>query len=245
MSTQELAGQRALVTGATSGIGRAIARSLAAEGAEVVVTGRRAELGAETVSLIESEGGRATFVPADLGELADLERLTGEAGDIGILINNAGFYPMVPTVALTPAEYQRMYDVNLRSAYFLTATLAPRMSMGSAIVNVSSTGAQVGMTVAAGYSGTKAALESMTRSWAVEFGPAGVRVNAVCAGMIRTDKLLEMLPEEGMQQASAPWPLGRPGTPEEIAEVALFLASPRASFVTGAVVVADGGQIIS
>ncbi|MEV6412931.1 SDR family oxidoreductase [Kribbella sp. NPDC051718] len=245
MSTQELAGQRALVTGATSRIGRAIARSLAAAGAEVVVTGRRAELGAETVGLIESDGGRATFVPADLGELDDLERLTSEAGDIGILVNNAGFYPMVPTVALTAAEYQRVYDVNLRSAYFLTAAIAPRMGLGSAIVNVSSTGAQIGMAIAAGYSGSKAALESMTRSWAVEFGPAGVRVNAVCAGMIRTDKLLEILPEEGMQQVSAPWPLGRPGTPEEIAEVALFLASPRASYVTGAVVVADGGQIIS
>jgi NAD(P)-dependent dehydrogenase (short-subunit alcohol dehydrogenase family) len=245
MSTQELAGQRALVTGATSGIGRAIARSLAAAGAEVVVTGRRAELGAETVELIDADGGRATFVPADLGELDDLERLTEKAGEVGILVNNAGFYPMVPTAALTAAEYQRMYDVNLRSAYFLTAALAPRMSAGSAIVNISSTGAQIGMAIAAGYSGSKAALESMTRSWAVEFGPAGIRVNAVCAGMIKTGKLLELIPEEGMQQVSTPWPLGRPGLPEEIAEVALFLASPRASYVTGAVVVADGGQTIS
>ncbi|MDX6264797.1 MAG: hypothetical protein QOH84_6485 [Kribbellaceae bacterium] len=245
MSTQELYGQKALVTGATSGIGRAIARSLAAAGAEVVVTGRRAELGAETVQQIEADGGRATFVPADLGELDDLERLAETVGDIGILINNAGFYPMVPTVALTAEEFGRVYDVNLRSAYFLTAAIAPRMSTGSAIVNVSSTGAQIGMAIAAGYSGSKAALESMTRSWAVEFGPAGIRVNAVCAGMIKTGKLLEIFPEEGMQQVSAPWPLGRPGLPEEIAEVALFLASPRASYVTGAVVVADGGQTIS
>ncbi|MDX6284326.1 MAG: hypothetical protein QOH03_5397 [Kribbellaceae bacterium] len=245
MSTQELSGQKALVTGATSGIGRAIACSLAAAGAEVVVTGRRAELGAETVALIEADGGRATFVAADLGELDQVERLAREAGDVGILVNNAGFYPMVPTTALSAAEYQSVYDVNLRSAYFLTAALAPRMSAGSAIVNVSSTGAQIGMAIAAGYSGSKAALESMTRSWAVEFGPAGIRVNAVCAGMIKTDKLLELVPEEGMQQVSAPWPLGRPGLPEEIAEVALFLASPRASYVTGAVVVADGGQTIS
>ena len=245
MSTQELSGQRALVTGATSGIGRAIARSLAAAGAEVVVTGRRAELGAETVELIEADGGRATFVPADLGELDELERLVREAGEVEILINNAGFYPMVPTAALTAEEYQRVYDVNLRSAYFLTAAIAPRMSAGSAIVNTSSTGAQIGMPIAAGYGGSKAALESMTRSWAVEFGPAGIRVNAVCAGMIRTDKMLEILPEEGLQQVSAGWPLGRPGTPEEIAEVTLFLASPRASFVTGAVVTADGGMSIS
>jgi NAD(P)-dependent dehydrogenase (short-subunit alcohol dehydrogenase family) len=245
MTTQELSGQKALVTGATSGIGRAIARSLAAAGAEIVVTGRRAELGAETVKLIEADGGRATFVPADLGELGEVERLAREAGDVGILVNNAGFYPMVPTTALSAVEYQSMYDVNLRSAYFLTAAIAPRMVPGSAIVNISSTGAQIGMAIAAGYSGTKAALESMTRSWAVEFGPAGIRVNAVCAGMIRTDKLLEILPEEGLQQVSVPWPLGRPGTPEEIAEVALFLASPRASYVTGAVVVADGGQTIS
>jgi NAD(P)-dependent dehydrogenase (short-subunit alcohol dehydrogenase family) len=245
MTTHELAGQRALVTGATSGIGRAIARSLAAAGAEVVVTGRRAELGAETVDLIKADGGRATFIPADLGELDQVERLAGEAGEVSILVNNAGFYPMVPTTALSAAEYQLVYDVNLRSAYFLTAAIAPRMSAGSAIVNVSSTGAQIGMAIAAGYSGSKAALESMTRSWAVEFGPAGVRVNAVCAGMIKTDKLLEIVPEQGMQHVSAPWPLGRPGLPEEIAEVALFLASPRASYVTGAVVVADGGQTIS
>ncbi|MEV8371915.1 SDR family oxidoreductase [Kribbella sp. NPDC056861] len=245
MNTQELAGQRALVTGATSGIGRAIARALAAAGAEVVVTGRRAELGAETVELIVADGGRATFEAADLGELAEVERLVQVAGDVGILINNAGFYPMVPTAALTPEVYQQVYDVNLRSAYFLTAAIAPRMSSGSAIVNTSSTGAQIGMPIAAGYSGSKAALESMTRSWAVEFGPAGIRVNAVCAGMIRTDKLLEMVPEEGFRQFSAPWPLGRAGTPEEIAEVTLFLASPRASFVTGAVIVADGGQTIS
>jgi NAD(P)-dependent dehydrogenase (short-subunit alcohol dehydrogenase family) len=245
VNTQELAGQRALVTGATSGIGRAIARALAAAGADVIVTGRRAELGAETVELIVADGGRATFEAADLGELAEVERLARVAGEVSILINNAGFYPMVPTAALTPEVYQQVYDVNLRSAYFLTAAIAPRMSPGSAIVSTTSTGAQIGMPIAAGYSGSKAALESMTRSWAVEFGPAGIRVNAVCAGMIRTEKLLEMVPEEGMQQFSAPWPLGRPGTPEEIAQVTLFLASPRASFVTGAVIVADGGQTIS
>ncbi|MFI5707976.1 SDR family NAD(P)-dependent oxidoreductase [Kribbella sp. NPDC051620] len=244
MSIQELAGQRALVTGATSGIGRAIARSLAASGAEVVVTGRRAELGAETVALIEGDGGRATFVPADLGELDDLERLTDEAGDIAILVNNAGFYPMVPTVALTAAEYQRMYDVNLRSAYFLTAALAPKMGAGSTIINISSTGARLGMEVASGYSGTKGALESMTRAWAVEFGSLGVRSNAICAGLIRTDKLLETFPEEAMQQVSASWPVARPGTPEDIAEVALFLASPRSSYITGTVIVADGGLSI-
>lgn len=241
----ELWGKKALVTGATSGIGRAIAQSFAAAGAEVVVTGRRAELGAETVELITAAGGKATYVQADLAEMAEVERLAESVGAVDILANNAGYYPMVPTVALTPDEYQRIYDVNLRSAYFLTAALAPRMVAkgGGTIVNTSSIGARIGMPVAAAYSGTKAALESMTRSWAVEFGPT-VRVNAVCAGGVRTDALLAMVPEEALALSSAPAPLGRVGTPEEIAEVVLFLASPRSSFVTGAVIVADGGYSV-
>jgi NAD(P)-dependent dehydrogenase (short-subunit alcohol dehydrogenase family) len=239
----ELWGKKALVTGATSGIGRAIARSFAAAGAEVVVTGRRAELGAETVELITGDGGQATYVQADFGEVAEVERLAQLVGEVDILANNAGYYPMVPTTALTPDEYQRIYDVNLRSAYFLTAAIAPRMAAGGGgtIVNTSSIGARIGMPVAAAYSGTKAALESMTRSWAVEFGPSGVRVNAVCAGAVRTEALLAMVPEEVLQETSAQGPLGRIGTAEEIAEVVLFLASPRSSFVTGAVIVADGG----
>jgi NAD(P)-dependent dehydrogenase (short-subunit alcohol dehydrogenase family) len=193
--------------------------------------------------LIEADGGRATFVPADLSDLAELDRLTGVVGQIDVLVNNAGFYPLVPTVAVTPDEFQRIYDVNLRSAYFLTAAVAPRMAAagGGVIVNTSSIGARIGMPIAAAYSGTKAALESMTRSWSVEFGSAGVRVNAVCAGMIRTDKLLEIVPEDQLQVLGAQAPLGRYGTPEDIAEVVLFLASPRSSFVTGAVIVADGG----
>src|SRR5882757_8720883 len=155
----ELWGKKALVTGATSGIGRAIARIFAAAGAEVVVTGRRAEQGAETVDLITSAGGRATYLQADLAELAEVERLAQSVGDIDILINNAGFYPMVPTPAVTPDEFQRIYDVNLRSAYFLTAAVAPRMAAngGGTIVNTSSIGAKIGLPVAAAYSGTKAA----------------------------------------------------------------------------------------
>jgi NAD(P)-dependent dehydrogenase (short-subunit alcohol dehydrogenase family) len=246
MGTQELVGRRALVTGATSGIGRAIARSLACAGAEVVVTGRRVAQGNETVDLITADGGRATYIQADLGEPAEIDRLAQLAGEVDILANNAGFYPMVPTVAVTPDEFQRIYDVNLRGAYFLTAAIAPRMaaSGGGTIVNTSSIGARIGMPIAAAYSGSKAALESMTRSWAVEFGPSGVRVNAVCAGTIVTDALLGMFPVEVLQQSSAMGPLGRPGTPEEIAEVVLFLASPRSSFVTGEVIVADGGYSV-
>ncbi|MFK4089666.1 SDR family NAD(P)-dependent oxidoreductase [Kribbella sp. NPDC020789] len=242
----ELWGKKALVTGATSGIGRAIAQRFAVAGADVVVTGRRAEQGAETVELITAAGGKATYVQADLAEMAEVERLAEWVGEVDVLANNAGYYPMVPTTAVSPDEFKRIYDVNLRSAYFLTAAIAPRMAAGAGgtIVNTSSIGARIGMPVAAAYGGTKAALESMTRSWAVEFGPGGVRVNAVCAGAVRTDTLLGIVPEEVLQQTSAPAPLGRVGTPEEIAEVVLFLASPRSSFVTGAVIVADGGYSV-
>ncbi|MEU7527210.1 SDR family oxidoreductase [Saccharothrix sp. NPDC042600] len=239
----ELKGQVALVTGSTAGIGRETARVLARAGAEVVVTGRDAGRGAETVREIEGEGGVARFVEADMGDLDAVRRLAAEVGDLDILVNNAGVYPFAPTVEQTVEDYDLMFDVNVRALFFLTAALAPGMvAKGSgSIVNVSTMATAVGIPGAAVYSATKAAVESLTRTWAVEF--KGVRVNTVSPGPVATDTVLAMNPGVAEQVGKATV-LGRVAQPAEIAEVVLFLASPRASYVTGQNLVVDGGHNI-
>ncbi|NKE58184.1 SDR family oxidoreductase [Lentzea sp. PSKA42] len=243
--TGELNGQRALVTGATSGIGRAVAVKLAEAGATVVVTGRRADLGKETVKAVESIGGEAHYFVADLGDLTDVRRLAEEAGEIDVLVNNAGIYPFGPTLEQDVETYERVFDVNVRGPYFLTAALLPKMiAKGSgSIVNVSSVTARTGTPIMSVYGASKAALDALTLSWAVEFGGHGIRVNSVAPGLTRTEKVEENLGGDVIAQIAAPTPLGRAGEPEEIAEAVLFLASPRSSFLTGSVVTADGGAI--
>jgi NAD(P)-dependent dehydrogenase (short-subunit alcohol dehydrogenase family) len=251
--TRELSGQRALVTGATSGIGRAVAVKLAEAGATVVVTGRRADLGKETVKAAESIGGEAHYFVADLGDLTDVRRLAEEAGEIDVLVNNAGIYPFGPTLEQDVETYERVFDVNVRGPYFLTAALLPKMiAKGSgSIVNVSSVTARTGTPIMSVYGASKAALDALTLSWAVEFGGSdirsrgdrGIRVNSVAPGLTRTEKVEENLGGDVIAQIAAPTPLGRAGEPEEIAEAVLFLASPRSSFLTGSVVTADGGAI--
>ncbi|GLZ28675.1 short-chain dehydrogenase [Lentzea sp. NBRC 105346] len=240
----ELQGQKALVTGATSGIGRAIAVKLASAGATVYVTGRRAELGKETVQLIEQAGGVGHYIVADVGDIEDVRRLAEEVGEVDVLVNNAGIYPFSPTAEQSLETYEQVFDVNVRATYFLTAALAPAMVAKGAgtIVNVSSIAAVIGTPVGSVYNATKAAMDALTRSWAIEFGASGVRVNSVAPGPIRTDQVVEQAGEM-FEVISSGTPLGRAGEPEEIADVVLFLASARSSYVTGAVVNADGGYV--
>ncbi|KOV89659.1 SDR family NAD(P)-dependent oxidoreductase [Nocardia sp. NRRL S-836] len=246
MSTKELAGKKALVTGATSGIGRAIAVRLAEAGATVYLTGRRAELGKETVELIEKAGGTGHFLVSDVANLDDIRTLAQEVGDVDVLVNNAGIFPFAPTPEQSLETYQQVFDVNVRGTYFLTAALAPAMvAKGKgAIVNISSIGADVGNAVTSVYSASKAAMDALTRSWAVEFGAHGVRVNSVAPGPIRTEAAVEHAGEV-FEAFSDQLPLARVGEPEEIADVVLFLASDRSSFVTGTVLAADGGYLAS
>src|SRR5882762_413265 len=168
VTTAELAGLTALVTGATSGIGKAAALKLAEQGATVLVHGRDASRGAGVVEQIEGEGGQARFVGADLSDPADVARLAAEVGPVDILVNNAGSSWFGPSSDLDVATYDRLFDGNVRSAYLLTAALAPAMARngGGTIINVSSMVATVGLSGAAAYSATKAALMAMTRSWA-------------------------------------------------------------------------------
>jgi NAD(P)-dependent dehydrogenase (short-subunit alcohol dehydrogenase family) len=245
--TRELWGQRALVTGATSGIGRAVALKLAEAGATVLVTGRRADLCRETVEAVENAGGTAQYFVADLGDLDDVRRLAEEAGEVDVLVNNAGIFPYALVLDQDLETYEQVFDVNVRAPYFLTAALLPKMIAkgGGSIVNISSTLARTGSSHMSVYGASKAALDALTVNWATEFGGHGIRVNSVAPGLTHTEKLEEGLGAEGIAQAAAPTPLGRPADPGEIAEVVLFLASPRSSFLTGSIVTADGGAIVA
>jgi len=239
----DLAGKTALVTGATAGIGRAVAVRLAENGAEVVVHGRDAQRGAELVSAIAERGGRARFVAADLSAAGDVERLAAEAGDVDILVNNAGVYEFTSTPGTTADSFDRHLAINTRAPFQLVGALVPGMVKRGhgAIVNISSTAATSVAPVGAAYGASKAALETLTRYWATEFGGSGIRVNGIASGPVRTpgtEPLLAANPD-AMDQVTA---RGRIGDPEEIADVVLFLAGPRSSYVNGTVVAVHGGE---
>jgi NAD(P)-dependent dehydrogenase (short-subunit alcohol dehydrogenase family) len=245
-----LEGKTALVTGATSNIGRAIAIAFAAEGAFVVVNGRSADRGAEVVDLIRTAGGQAVFVSAELDgsqkASADLATAAMHAlgGRIDILVNSAGIFPRTTTATTDEATFDEVYAVNVKAPYFLTGVIAPAMvaAGGGAIVNLGSWIARLGIASAL-YSSTKGAVESLTKAWAAEFGPAGVRVNAISPGVIfdvaSAGSEGAKHPAEVMMQGT---PAGRTGTPDAVAHAAVYLASDEASFVHGTVIDVDGGR---
>jgi NAD(P)-dependent dehydrogenase (short-subunit alcohol dehydrogenase family) len=237
---RELEGLRALVTGASSGIGKAVAEELGRRGADVIVHGRDAGRGAAVVDAISAEGGRARFVAADLSDPAELDDFVEQAGAVDILVNNAGFSWFGPTAELDVATFDRLFAANVRAPYFLVAALAPRMAARSSgsIINMSSMAGQIGLAGGAAYGAAKAAMASMTRAWAAEFSPRGVRVNAIAPGPVYTGGAVR----ERTEALGTTTLLNRAARPEEIAEVISFLASPRASYVTGAIVAVDGGR---
>ncbi|MDQ1571319.1 MAG: hypothetical protein QOF79_1993 [Actinomycetota bacterium] len=235
----ELSGQIALVTGATSGIGRAVAFRLAAQGATVVVHGRDAARGMQVVEEIELSGGRARFVAADISSPEGIQTLVSEAGDIDILVNNAGFSWFGPTSELDAMKFDDLFDANVRAPYLLTAAIAPSMVAKGAgsVVNIASMAGAIGLVGGAAYGATKLSLVALTRSWAAEYSPSGVRVNAVAPGPVYTATDPASIKARGETTL-----LGRAALPEEIAEVVGFIASPRASYITGAVIPVDGGR---
>jgi NAD(P)-dependent dehydrogenase (short-subunit alcohol dehydrogenase family) len=247
--SRRLDGRTALVTGATSNIGRAIATAFAVEGAHVVVSGRDERRGAEVVGEIRGAGGRADFVGVDLDGSARASRdLAATAlgvlgGRVDVLVNNAGIYPGPSTAATDEATFDRVYAVNVKAPYFLTAAIAPGMAErgDGAIINLGSWIARLGIPIGSLYSSTKGAIETLTRAWAAEYGPSGVRVNAISPGVVRTTPV-----DGGDDRAEAMMrgtPHGRSGRPEAIAHAAVYLASDDAAFVHGTVLDVDGGRL--
>jgi NAD(P)-dependent dehydrogenase (short-subunit alcohol dehydrogenase family) len=237
---RDLEGLSALVTGASSGIGKAAAEELGRHGAEVIVHGRNAIRGGAVADAITAEGGKARFVAADLSDLAQLDHLVEQAGPVDVLVNNAGFSWFGPTADLDAATFDRLFAANVRAPYFLVAALAPKMAArgSGSIISIASMAGQIGLAGGAAYGATKATLTSMTRSWAAEFSPAGVRVNAIAAGPVLTAGAAP----ERIEALGATTLLSRAAQPGEIAQVIAFLASSKASYVTGAVLAADGGR---
>jgi NAD(P)-dependent dehydrogenase (short-subunit alcohol dehydrogenase family) len=230
----------ALVTGATSGIGRAAALALAADGFSVFVHGRDAGRGAATVEAIELAGGHGKFVAADLSDVRKVQQLADEVGEVDVLVNNGGFSWFGPTPDLDAATFDAMFATNVRSAYYLVAALAPGMAKrgGGSIVSLSSMAGKVGLGGGAAYSASKVALEAMTRAWAAEFSLAGVRVNAVAPGPTFSDGADASV----IEQLATATLMNRGATVEEIGDVIAFLASPKAAYITGAVIAVDGGR---
>src|ERR1700722_13189288 len=244
-----LDGKTALVTGATSNIGRAIALEFAAQAAHVVVSGRSLERGALVVEQIRAAGGRADFVRASLDGSAKASRdLASETmrvldGRIDILVNNAGVFPRTTTATTDEETFDEVYAVNVKAPYFLTGAIGPVMAEAGAgaIINLGSWIARLGIPSAL-YSSTKGAVETLTKAWAAEFGPAGVRVNAISPGVIREANRDESEratdPAEVMMRGT---PAGGSGTPDAVAHAAVYLASDEAAFVHGTVIDVSGG----
>ncbi|MDX3850119.1 SDR family oxidoreductase [Streptomyces sp. AK02-01A] len=243
-----LDGRTALVTGSTSGIGRAIAVRLAAEGAHVIVSGRDTGRGQAVVSAIRATGGRADFAAADLATARDARALADTAlgladGRVDILVNNAGVFPATSTLGLDEATYAKVMDVNVRGPIFLTQALLPSMldRGDGVIINMGSWVAQVGFIGGALYSASKATLEQLTRGWASEFGSRGIRVNAIAPGVIVSDpEAPEAARRHRMVENS---PAGHAGSVEDIAHAAAYLASDEAGYVHGTTLVVDGGVL--
>jgi NAD(P)-dependent dehydrogenase (short-subunit alcohol dehydrogenase family) len=237
----------ALITGGTSGIGRATAKKLAELGIHVVVVGRNVQRGENTVAEIRASGGKADFISSDLRDASTAREVARRAlqlgdGHVDILINNAGIFPFGPTHETAEEVFDNVYSLNVKAPYFLVAELAPLMAKRGqgAIVNVSTMVAAYGVSGMSLYGSSKAAINLLTKAWVAEYGPRGVRVNTVSPGPTRTESTEAM--GEGLEQLAAQAPVGRPAAAEEIAEAIVFLATDHSSFIHGANLAVDGGR---
>jgi NAD(P)-dependent dehydrogenase (short-subunit alcohol dehydrogenase family) len=236
----------ALITGGTSGIGRAAANKLAQLGIHVIVVGRNAERGEKAVAISVPQEAKRSFYRRtyETRRAREVAKRAVELanGHVDILINSAGIFPFGPTHETTEEAFESVYSLNVKVPYFLVAALAPLMAKRGkgAIVNVSTMVADYGVAGMSLYGSSKAAINLLTKAWAAEYGPNGVRVNAVSPGPTRTEDTGAM--GEGLEQLAAEAPAGRPATADEIAEAIVFLATDRASFVHGAKLAVDGGR---
>ena len=250
--THDLSGKIALVTGGTRGIGRAIAAALAAAGAHVIVSSRKVPAVQQTVDALRAAGHSAEGMPSNVGRLDELhalaDRVLAAHAGIDILVNNAATNPVYgPVEQTSPEAFAKIMDVNLRAPFELAKRMLPAMVArgGGSIINISSIGGVSPEPNLGIYSVSKAALLSLTQVMAKEWGARGVRVNAICPGLIKTDFSQALWGNEKvLQHVMATQPIARMGEPEDVAGLALFLASPASSFCTGGTYMVDGGVTI-
>lgn len=240
----------AIVTGAASGIGRATALRLAAEGASVVVSDVDDEHGKQTVAMIEEAGGRGVFQHADISVEEDVVALVDTAvqtyGHLDVAVNNAGILGhFMPGADIPVDEYDRILAINTRGVFLCMKYEIPAMlaSDGGAIVNVASAAGLQAQPFAAAYTTSKHATVGMTKGFALDYAASGVRINAVCPGGVKTN-IAAHLDLSGMADAPDPHPLGRSAEPEELASAIAWLASDEASFAIGSIMSVDGGQTL-
>jgi NAD(P)-dependent dehydrogenase (short-subunit alcohol dehydrogenase family) len=238
----------AIVTGGTRGIGRSIAEGFVAAGARVAVASRKPDACDKTAAALVERGGEAIGVATHMGDVDAVTSLVdatvGRFGRLDIVVNNAATALTQPVGEFTPDAWAKVYDVNLRGPVFLVQAALPHLdaSPGASIVNVISAGAFLFSAGTAMYSGAKAALMSLTRSMAAEFGPRGIRVNALAPGTVDTDMMRNNPPDAQERMASVSL-LGRMASPDEMIGPALFLASDASSYMTGQVLIVDGGLV--
>ncbi len=246
----KLAGKRALVTGAGTGIGRGVAETFAQEGASVALHYAHSAQGAEeAASEINDSGGSARAFPADLRDLAAIDNMVADAkaflGGLDILVNNAGITMNKPFLDVTPDQFDTLFGVNIRGMYFTTQKVVPDMlSRGAgAVINLSSVHASTGMTEHTVYASTKSAIVGFTRVLALELGPKGVRVNGIAPGWILVENHLKVLGEDlDRESLGEDIPAGIVGSPEDIGHLATYLASDESRYLLGQTIIIDGGQ---
>ena len=247
--TKQLAGKVAVVTGASKGIGAAIAKQLAAGGAAVVVNYASSKKDADkVVANIVKKGGKAKAVQADVAKRADIKRLFAETkkafGAADILVNNAGVYEFLPLEEVTEDHFHKQFNVNVLGLILTTQEAVKQFgSKGGSVINISSVASTSTPPTGSVYSATKAAVDAVTKSLAAELGPRKIRVNAINPGMVETEGLHSagMVESEFREQAEAQTPLGRIGQPDDIAPAVVFLASPESGWITGETFRVSGG----
>jgi len=253
---RSLEGRKSIVTGATSGIGVGIASRFAEEGAEVAVVGRNVERGKSVAEKINAAGGSSFFVQADVSKSDQVKRMVGECeqrmGRVDVLVNNAGVQALGKLTELSEADWDHVFGINVKGTFLCSREVVPVMLRGGrgSIVNIGSVGGLRSFAGGSIYCSSKSAVVAFTKAIALEYGAKGIRANCICPGSIETPMLAEyadhkdateVLQRKAREEIAAGIPVGRIGTPEDVAGTAVFLSSDSSSFLNGGVYVVDGG----